>query len=159
MIKCTDVSLGAVGNSSIKTDLERQIRQQGGEMSNPAWILMGKEQILVPTEEVGMLWEGEVPAGVEVGMGCGLDFSCSTRKIRFRWEDVGEDPLSWERGNFQDVMEYWCSGTAKGTLRWAAQGAGTNLPPSAFSSLKNDFHSFLLIFFPRSALPSRAGYF
>lgn len=62
LIKCTDVSLGAVGNSSIKTDLERQIHQKGGEMSNPAWILVGKEQLLVPMEEVGMLWGGRGPS-------------------------------------------------------------------------------------------------
>lgn len=36
LIKCTDVSLGAVGNSKMKTDLERQMWQKGGEMSNSA---------------------------------------------------------------------------------------------------------------------------
>lgn len=31
LIKCTDVSLGAVGNSKIKTELERHICQKGGK--------------------------------------------------------------------------------------------------------------------------------
>lgn len=50
------------------------------------WILVGKLQFLVAMEEVGMCW-----------------------KIRFRWEDVGEDHVDWERGNFQDLVEFWCT--------------------------------------------------
>lgn len=87
---------GLVGNSGIKTELERQIRREGGKMSSSACILMGKEQLWVPTEEVGMPEEGEVPAGVEagqeeVGMGCG------------RWISLGAqgksnlDGRMWER--------------------------------------------------------------
>lgn len=62
-------------------------------MSNSAWILMGKEQLLVPREELGMAEEGQVPAGVEVGTGdvlWALGLGWSTRKTDL-------DGEMWER--------------------------------------------------------------
>lgn len=120
--------------SKMKTDLERQMWQKGGEASNSAWILVGKLQFLVCCGCCKIM-ENQIYRGRCGGGSCGL----------------GKGKFPGAGG----ILEH------KGTLRWAAPGAGTNPSPSASSALKINLHSFspFFFFFPFSALPSRAGYF